>query len=292
MPRNRRRKLFIEPKIQGALLFRVASYWIAMIWAAAVLLVGAPYAIGVALSQHPPEFLDVLSRVFAQMWPALFVATMMLPLVLLDVLRQSHKIVGPTLRIRRALTELADGKTIDPIYLRKGDYWAEPAEAINRIQENLLAAAVPCPIRRQGIDSASLGADTSRLSADGSRPNVSATLVLPAPRRAQNAPDDFALDELNPEGEDRETIVLTELRSLRLEQSSARLEQSSPQLEQGSSQPEKVSSSLGETTVFSDRLDVGDLTVGDLADEAEEVASTVPFGRETTEFRADDRDDD
>lgn len=260
--RNRRRKLFIEPKVQGPLMLRVAAYWIAMLWAAAVLLIGAPFAIGVAMSQRPPELLEIASRVSSQLWPAFFVGAMMLPIVMMDILRQSHRVVGPTLRIRRALQDLADGKTIDPIYFRKGDYWAESGEAINRIQENLLAAASPATAPPR-FGSSGLVAPPSF----GEPKNDQAmTLVLPIPRRQESAFDDSSLAHSVLDESlafDRETIVLSEIRSLQLEQSNdLRSEETAP----------------------SDRLDVGNLF--------EESGSTDSGCRETLDFAAASRRDD
>jgi hypothetical protein len=260
--RNRRHQLFIEPKVQGPLMFRVAAYWMAMLWAAAVLLIGAPFAIGVALSQRPPEFLEIASRVSSQLWPAFFVAAMMLPIVMMDILRQSHRMVGPTLRIRRALQDLADGKTIDPIYFRKDDYWAESGEAINRIQENLLAAASPATAPPK-FDSSAFVAPPSFGAAAKDDPKM--TLVLPFSRRQPGATDssleDSVLDE--PLAFDRETIVLSELRSLQLE---------------GSGDP------FAEEPEPSDRLDVGNLL--------EEADSSESACRETADFTTVCRRDD
>lgn len=250
--RNRRRKLFIEPKVQGPLMFRVAAYWMAMLWAAAVMLIGAPYAVGVAMSQRPPEFLEIASRVSSQLWPAFFVGLMMLPIVLMDILRQSHRMVGPTLRIRRALQDLADGKTIDPIYFRKGDYWAESGEAINRIQENLLAATSPCTAPPK-FDSSALVAPSE--SAGATKEDPTMTLVLPVSRRQEaSADEESALDE--PLDFDRETIVLSEVRSL---------------------QRESQTVVLGELPAPNeDRLDVGDLL--------ETAVSSDGACRETLDF--------
>jgi hypothetical protein len=262
--RNRRRKLFIEPKVQGPLMFRVAAYWIAMLWAAAVLLIGAPFAIGVALSQRPPEFLEIASRVSSQLWPAFFVAAMMLPIVMMDILRQSHRMVGPTLRIRRALQDLADGKTIDPIYFRKGDYWAESGEAINRIQENLLAAASPGTAPPK-FDSSAFAAPP-RFAGPAPKDDPKMTLVLPFSRRQDSAASDSSLEDSaldEPLAFDRETIVLSELRSLQL---------------QGSSD------SFVEESTPTDRLDVGNLL--------EETDSSESACRETMDFTTVSRGDD
>lgn len=45
----------------------------------------------------------------------------------------SHRLAGPICRIRRTLQEAHEGKTVDPIVLRKNDEFKELAEDLNRI---------------------------------------------------------------------------------------------------------------------------------------------------------------
>ena len=59
------------------------------------------------------------------------------PLVVIDVVRQSHRWVGPVFHLRRALEALAKGVQVSAIQFRDGDYWQDMANDINVIAERL-----------------------------------------------------------------------------------------------------------------------------------------------------------
>jgi hypothetical protein len=65
-------------------------------------------------------------------WPAFFASALMLPLLMLDIIRVSHRFAGPMIRIRKALRDVAEGKTVEPIRFRFGDFWCDVAEDFNR----------------------------------------------------------------------------------------------------------------------------------------------------------------
>jgi hypothetical protein len=56
-----------------------------------------------------------------------------LPFLLLDVLRLSHRFAGPMYRLKNALRDVADGKSVPPIQFREGDFWCEMADQFNRV---------------------------------------------------------------------------------------------------------------------------------------------------------------
>ncbi|MBP86447.1 MAG: hypothetical protein CMJ64_07000 [Planctomycetaceae bacterium] len=60
-----------------------------------------------------------------------------LPVVLWDVLRLSHRFAGPMIRLRHALSDLANGKEVKTVSFRDGDYWTEFADHFNRLNERL-----------------------------------------------------------------------------------------------------------------------------------------------------------
>jgi HAMP domain-containing protein len=44
-----------------------------------------------------------------------------------------HRIVGPLVRIERALREISEGKDIEPIKIRKTDYYQSLADSVNKL---------------------------------------------------------------------------------------------------------------------------------------------------------------
>jgi hypothetical protein len=57
--------------------------------------------------------------------------------VLRDLVRLSHRWVGPILRLRSALNALSRGESISPIRFREGDYWQELAGDFNIVAAEL-----------------------------------------------------------------------------------------------------------------------------------------------------------
>ncbi len=57
---------------------------------------------------------------------------LLLPLFVYDSFQLSNRFAGPVKRLRRVLRDLAEGKEISPITFRKGAYWQEMAEELNR----------------------------------------------------------------------------------------------------------------------------------------------------------------
>ncbi len=62
---------------------------------------------------------------------------MFLPIVVYDAIRYSHRFAGPVMRIRQTVSRLADGENVPPIVLRKGDFWTDVADEVNRLNERV-----------------------------------------------------------------------------------------------------------------------------------------------------------
>ena len=126
-PRNR---YVVEPEVQKSLLARTLGYW-----CASVLVVGLTLAIWEAVSGPPRPFLDFFyfDWLFEQYGLVLLAATVMLPIVMLDVLFTSNRVAGPIFRMRRSLRALAAGEYVQPIKFRDGDFWHELADEFNAL---------------------------------------------------------------------------------------------------------------------------------------------------------------
>jgi len=133
--KNRMRKhLFIDPKVQGALAARIALYW--------ALCVGAIFLMLLCW-----RILTGPARVFQthldDMWffyaPAMIASFLLLPLVIVDIIRLSNRFVGPMVRMRHAMRELARGEHVAKIHFREGDFWHDFAEEFNEMASNVQA---------------------------------------------------------------------------------------------------------------------------------------------------------
>ncbi|MBX7169161.1 MAG: hypothetical protein K1X74_22690 [Pirellulales bacterium] len=127
-----RQKLFVDPRVQGALMLRTVTYWFCCLLTITTLVLCWRIMFGSA---------RVFYKHFDEMWfqlgPALVASLFVLPLVLIDVLRLSNRFVGPIVRFRQALRTLAQGGQIEPLHFREGDFWHELSEELNALNARL-----------------------------------------------------------------------------------------------------------------------------------------------------------
>lgn len=88
----------------------------------------------------PGEQLLALLRQFAPVGVCLLIVV---PVMAWDAIRFSHRLVGPLVRFRRAVQDIACGEAVRPIKLREGDYLGEFRDDFNRMLESL---------QRRGLD--------------------------------------------------------------------------------------------------------------------------------------------
>jgi len=118
-----RRRIFVDPPIQGVLISRVALYWLIcmLIQVLLVMLLSVGSGMTDELYQRTHVRLVVVSSLFT------------LPLLMLDITKLSHRWVGPIYRLRTAMQALATGEAVQPITFRKGDFWPELASDFNAV---------------------------------------------------------------------------------------------------------------------------------------------------------------
>lgn len=123
-----RKQLFVDPKVQGALVIRAIVYWVACLVTISLMLLCWRIITGPAR----PLFLH-----FDDMWffhgPALIASLFLLPMVIADIIRVSNRFAGPMLRLRRSMRALARGEHVAPIEFRDGDFWQDFAEEFNQV---------------------------------------------------------------------------------------------------------------------------------------------------------------
>jgi len=61
----------------------------------------------------------------------------LLPIILLDLLKLSHRWVGPIFRLRNSLKSLSQGETILPVQFRQRDFWQDLAGDLNAVAAKL-----------------------------------------------------------------------------------------------------------------------------------------------------------
>ena len=69
--------------------------------------------------------------------PVFVLLLILVPVMAWDTIRFSHKLVGPLVRFRKTMQDVADGEPVRPIKLREGDYLIEMRDDFNHMLEEL-----------------------------------------------------------------------------------------------------------------------------------------------------------
>ena len=126
MSKHKRKKNYVDNKVQGALLRRIFSHWLMFFLVAGASVIMLQTLLGDSnvpvwdrLRYQTGEF-----SFFALVMVALF------PVFMLDTVRFSNRFVGPIGRLRRHLQQLAKGDTSECNF-RGDDFWSEAATEFN-----------------------------------------------------------------------------------------------------------------------------------------------------------------
>lgn len=126
--KERRRRYFVDPEVQGILLQQAVWHWL---WASAT------FVLVILVFRVFPAWLSGTDQQSGRLWyhlaPYLSASAVLFPIVFFRTVRFSNRFVGPMVRIRRALKQLVRGDTPARIVLRKRDFWSDVAEDINEI---------------------------------------------------------------------------------------------------------------------------------------------------------------
>jgi hypothetical protein len=123
-----RKRLFVDVKLQGALLIRFVLYWLMCLFAIAVMM----HCCRIIEGRMPP---DDEFEIFLR--GAVYGTLAFLPLAWIDLLRVTNRFAGPVLRLRRAMEALGRGEHVEPVRFRKGDFWQEFADDFNAVLDRL-----------------------------------------------------------------------------------------------------------------------------------------------------------
>jgi methyl-accepting chemotaxis protein len=132
-----RKKVWIHT-FQTKMLIRIGVYWL-------IYLVTLWNFLFVwrLLQEGPGNILDQYGRFLQDYYPPLILFVALLPVAAWDAVKFAHRLVGPIVRVRRDLQELAAGQPIHPIRFRDGDYMLELRDDFNAMLESLQRRGVP-----------------------------------------------------------------------------------------------------------------------------------------------------
>lgn len=132
MAHPERKKTFVDPKVQGALVRRLVMHWCSF------LLVASLVAFCLQVLSNPFRSLAEHTQ---QLWwthgPFLLVMVFLLPVFVLDTIKMSHRFAGPIYRLRQVILEIAQGDPPPRLKFRDFDFWQGLAEDFNRMVDRL-----------------------------------------------------------------------------------------------------------------------------------------------------------
>ncbi|MCA9229157.1 MAG: hypothetical protein KDA57_00785 [Planctomycetales bacterium] len=132
-----RKKIYVDPRVQGALVKRLIIHWAMFIVASAV--------IAFCLQVLSNPFQSIGQHAQNLWWthgPFLLVMTFLLPVFVFDTIRLSHRFAGPIYRLRQTIRTIAQGKPTARLKFRDFDFWQGLAEDFNRMVDRLSSHGV------------------------------------------------------------------------------------------------------------------------------------------------------
>lgn len=130
-----RRKIWIDRMVQGGLVGRIILYWLSVV---------AYFAIGHIVFQWidqpdwtTEEHFQAMVQAFGFWLPGLM---LLVPLIIFDIIKLSHRFAGPIFRLRNHLSRVCSGEEKGKLWFREGDYWWDLVEPVNSLITRMLTA--------------------------------------------------------------------------------------------------------------------------------------------------------
>lgn len=127
-----RKKFFVDPAVQGAILWQAILFW---------LLGSFVYLLIISAYRLVPTWVNAGHLTSEDVWfhisPLVMSSATLLPIVLFQAVRFSHRFVGPMVRLRQVLRQLAAGQEVSHVAFRNGDYWQDIAAEINAVSNTM-----------------------------------------------------------------------------------------------------------------------------------------------------------
>ena len=123
-----RKRIFVDRHVQGGIVARLIVLWLGFALLASMVWLTLEF-----LSDPTAGLSHYLQDIGSYVTPLLLAFGVTMPIVILHLLRFTHRFAGPVVRLRRLMRELADGQQVPNLKFRDGDYWPDLADEFNRI---------------------------------------------------------------------------------------------------------------------------------------------------------------
>lgn len=129
---KKRKRWFVEPRVQGAFVLRAVVYWLSCMFCLMSLT-----SIWNTITLQADFFgFHLPGGLPAWVVPPL-ASLLFLPMVIYDMVRLSNRLVGPILRLRAAMRGVAQGRPAAAMSFRDGDFWRDFAGEFNSVADRI-----------------------------------------------------------------------------------------------------------------------------------------------------------
>ena len=142
MGKTFRRKKFVNKQLQGQLMLKMVLHWLG--YNAIVLFISLGscmflYCISIVNGVPERTMKEEVAQYFLNHRPMLIAMIILLPLIVWDMLKTSHRVAGPVYKFRAELQRFIDTGRLEPVKLRQGDFlmefqdtWNEAVKKVNQ----------------------------------------------------------------------------------------------------------------------------------------------------------------
>ena len=127
--KHRRKRILTDDEVQGGLFRKLCGQWLLLLLAN-----GIGLTVWLRLFEMPDmNWATIAEEGFHRYIPVIVISTILLPAFMWDINRTTHRFAGPIGRLRKALSDAAVGKHVEPLSFRSNDYWSAIATDFNRL---------------------------------------------------------------------------------------------------------------------------------------------------------------
>jgi len=130
---ERRRQQFVDPDVQGALVRRIMLHGVLVM----LVLFGGLLAVQGMQDGFDKPMSQQVQAVMDRHGVVLSLLMCLMPVVIADLIRLSHRMVGPVYSMRETLHKLSRGERVEELRFRKGDFWSGMASDMNRLARRM-----------------------------------------------------------------------------------------------------------------------------------------------------------
>jgi len=127
-----RKKTYVDPQVQGAIVRRLVIHWVSYVSVAAAV------AFCLQVLSNPVQ---PLGKHIQEAWWThglfLLVLVFLLPVFVIDTIKLSHRFVGPIYRLRETIRNIAQGDPPPRLKFRDFDFWQGMAQDFNLMVDRL-----------------------------------------------------------------------------------------------------------------------------------------------------------